>query len=1490
MLLETPDLRDSSQAFAAKLASDTGAITWTKILGSSGGNDYGNGIGANVESVFVVGTSSATWAATNPNLSEPIRAFSGSPDAFVAKLDSSSGNLLDNTFLGGAGADQGNAIALDDNYVYVVGNSTATWGNPKQAFSGSSDAFVAKLEQNYLALKWNTFLGGSAVGTGITIGEDNKNYNELIYVCGYSSATWGSPTLSFTASKDAFAAQLDTSGNIVWNTFVAGSSDTEGTGISANSNGEFTMTGYSSDPVAFVANLSEYTHRHRLSPLRSMTQLPPSVVRRYRVLVLYSVSTTTSQPPVTADATTGAWTVSGLTLARDDSISVTAQVPGAEVSSEATATVVAAPPAPTVTTINPTSGTTAGGTTVTVTGSGFWGGGSSSVVSEVNFGTTAGTVLNVTSDDSLTINAPAGSGPVDVTVVTPGGTSDTSVADTYTYVAPPTATPIPANGVTGVALTAPVSALFNQAVSTVDLSGVTISPDPGGVSATLNGDGVTVNIAHNNFINSETYTVTIPAGTVKNSDNVTNAQVQWYFNSITSAPTPTLLTPLNDQTGVAPDATVSASFNEDISAVSTTSLAGVTIKPDPGDVVATMTNAATIGIAHAAFANGTVYTVDIPANTVQSADSVTNADVTWSFTTVTAAPTATPTPANGVTGVALTAAVSALFNQTVSTVNLSGVTISPDPGGVSATLNGDGVTVNIAHNNFANGTPYTVTIPAGAVKNGDNVSNAVVSWSFTTVTAAPTATPTPANGVTGVALTAAVSALFNQTVSTVNLSGVTISPDPGGVSATLNGDGVTVNIAHNNFANSTPYTVTIPAGAVKNGDSVSNAVVSWSFTTVTTAPTATPTPANSVTGVALTAPVSALFNQTVSTVNLSGVTISPDPGGVSATLNGDGVTVNIAHNNFANGTPYTVTIPAGAVKNGDSVSNAVVSWSFTTVTAAPTATPTPANSVTGVALTAPVSALFNQTVSTVNLSGVTISPDPGGVSATLNGDGVTVNIAHNNFANGTPYTVTIPAGAVKNGDSVSNAVVSWSFTTVTAAPTATPATITIDASTLSQTYGLTEAITATTGPTGLSYSATYTGISPTVYATSATPPTNAGSYTVVATITDPNYTPATDSETLVIAPAPLTITATDEIKICGTAFTFYGTEFTPSGLINGDKVTSVTLSSAGALSSAPVGTYAIVPSAAVGTGLSNYTIIYVNGTMTVIPPPNGKSPIIILSSHPNPSNYGQSVTFNVAVFGGFKNSIPTGLVTFKNGTAVLGTGKLDKSGFTSITTSALPVGKDTITATYSGDSVYTGGTSFRAVVELVQYNTTITLSSKPNPSTSGGAVLFTARVSVTSPGTGPLTGGSVTFYNGSKIIGTVGASSSGAASISYTGLPVGSNSVRAIYSGNGNYESSRSNTVIQTVVAKLVIKTLSLPDGTINGYYHQFLSVSGGISSFTWSIISGALPTGLTLNPTTGAITGKPTVTGNFNFTVQVKDSQGNIATKILSIRIINSH
>ncbi|MEO6230216.1 MAG: MBG domain-containing protein, partial [Ferruginibacter sp.] len=81
----------------------------------------------------------------------------------------------------------------------------------------------------------------------------------------------------------------------------------------------------------------------------------------------------------------------------------------------------------------------------------------------------------------------------------------------------------------------------------------------------------------------------------------------------------------------------------------------------------------------------------------------------------------------------------------------------------------------------------------------------------------------------------------------------------------------------------------------------------------------------------------------------------------------------------------------------------------------------------------------------------------------------------------------------------------------------------------------------------------------------------------------------------------LTVTANNRTKTYGTAVTFAGTEFTTSGLVNSDAVSSVTITSTGAAATATVvgSTYPIVASAATGAGLANYSISYVDGALTV---------------------------------------------------------------------------------------------------------------------------------------------------------------------------------------------------------------------------------------------------------------------------------------------------
>lgn len=71
----------------------------------------------------------------------------------------------------------------------------------------------------------------------------------------------------------------------------------------------------------------------------------------------------------------------------------------------------------------------------------------------------------------------------------------------------------------------------------------------------------------------------------------------------------------------------------------------------------------------------------------------------------------------------------------------------------------------------------------------------------------------------------------------------------------------------------------------------------------------------------------------------------------------------------------------------------------------------------------------------------------------------------------------------------------------------------------------------------------------------------------------------------------------------------------------------------------------------------------------------------------------------------------------------------------------------------------------------------------------------------------------------------------------------------------------------------ITISPATLPPSTVGTPYNQTISASGGVGPYTFAVSAGALPTGLTLNATTGAITGTPTATGTFNFTITATDS-----------------
>jgi autotransporter-associated beta strand protein len=189
-------------------------------------------------------------------------------------------------------------------------------------------------------------------------------------------------------------------------------------------------------------------------------------------------------------------------------------------------------------------------------------------------------------------------------------------------------------------------------------------------------------------------------------------------------------------------------------------------------------------------------------------------------------------------------------------------------------------------------------------------------------------------------------------------------------------------------------------------------------------------------------------------------------------------------------------------------------------------------------------------------------------------------------------------------------------------------------------------------------------------------PTDATDYDSVAAITTINVT---------VNPKALNITANNTNKVYGQTVTFAGTEFTSSGLTNGDSVTRVTLTSGGVTNTAAAGSYPITPSAAAGGGLGNYNISYVNGTLTVIQ----ASPSVGVTSSENPSGFKDSVSFTANL----SSTNATGVVQFLTNGVWFDTEMLSNGSAGSLATALLPRGTNTITAGYAGDGNNLGGTN-----------------------------------------------------------------------------------------------------------------------------------------------------------------------------------------------------
>ena len=785
-------------------------------------------------------------------------------------------------------------------------------------------------------------------------------------------------------------------------------------------------------------------------------------------------------------------------------------------------------------------------------------------------------------------------------------------------------------------------------------------------------------------------------------------------------------------------------------------------------------------------------------------------------------------------------------------------------------------TVGVAYssNLVASGgvSPYTYSITAGSLPTG---------LTLNPTTGAITGTPTAAGPFT---FTAQVVDSTGTSAGTTSTScTIVIAPAP--PTLTCPAATGTVGVAYTSALVASggvaPYTFSITAGSLPTG---------LSLNPTTGAITGTPTAAGSFT---FTAQVVDSRGTAAGTTSTScTIVIAPAPPTLTCPAATGTVGVAYSSNLVAAGgvPPYTFSITAGSLPTG---------LSLNPTTGAITGTPTAAGSFT---FTAQVVDSRGTAAGTTSTScTIVIAPAPPTLTCPASTGQVGVAYSSALVASGgvPPYTFSIIAGSLPTGLSLNpatgaitgtpTAYGTFTFTAQvvdsrgTAAGTTTasctiviaPPTLVLTCPAATGTVGVayssalaasggvppyTFSITAGSLPTGLS-------LNPTTGAITGTP-TAAGSFTFTAQVVDSTGTPAgttSTSCTIVIAPAPPTLTCPAATGTVGVAYS--------SNLVAAGGVPPYTFSiTAGSL---PTGlslnpTTGAITGTPTAAGSFTFTAQVVDSRGTAAGTTSTSCTIVIAPAPP-------TLTCPAA----------TGTVGVAYSSNLVAAGGVPPYTY-SITAGSLPTGLSLNPTTGAITGTPTAAGSFTFTAQVVDSRGT----AAGTTSTSCTIVIAPAPPTLTCPAaTGTIgvayssnlvAAGGVPPYTYSI---TAGSLPTGLSLNPTTGAITGTPTAAGPFTFTAQVVDSRGTAAGTTTASCTIVISpppimLACPTATgqVGVPYSSMLVATGGVSPYTFSIISGTLPSGLTLNPSTGAITGTPTTAGTFNFTAQVVDSTGKAA------------
>ena len=356
-----------------------------------------------------------------------------------------------------------------------------------------------------------------------------------------------------------------------------------------------------------------------------------------------------------------------------------------------------------------------------------------------------------------------------------------------------------------------------------------------------------------------------------------------------------------------------------------------------------------------------------------------------------------------------------------------------------------------------------------------------------------------------------------------------------------------------------------------------------------------------------------------------------------------------------------------------------------------------------------------------------------------------------------------------------------------------------------------------------------------------------GSHTIAASYTgDRNYNAATSSllQTVQSANTQVALTAGANPAIYGAPLALTSTVTSNGGGATGTvtftdggaTVGAAILNSAGvatlSTSSLAPGTHSIVAAYA-GDGSASASI------STPLTLNVRQLTSVALASSANPAATLSPLLFTAALINNGVTPI-TGTVTFTDGAALLGTAAVDTSGHATLTVPSLASGNHSIVAGYNGDNNDFAGVS-PALTQGVQLRTTATAlaASETDPSNPQQVTLIGIV-----QGTGPIPAtGTITFTNGSIVIGSSPINASGAATINITVDTSSTDTIVATYNGDASYASSASlATSVTGGPATQFTLSLTPQEATIQSKQHIVIDITASsLSGFTDKLQFGCL-------------------------------------------------